>query len=132
MQKLVLNSILTILIFYAVFGMNICVNMNKDMGQMSHADYSISSTLPVCQMPLTAHLTKWRQALEATFSQIYAMSRILIAIGVSLAFSLMQYTLAPPLMLAFKRYKEKNPDTRLFNQLLLAISNGIVQPKLYA
>lgn len=129
MGKSPLLLVLFTFVFISLFGMNLTMNMSKD-GKMSNCPF-MSNSSSVCQMSASDHMQKWHQMFAATLTQTGSLLLLYVAFFISLAYSLTQFTLAPPLAQIFQRYKKEHPDIQTFNPLLLAFSDGILHPKIY-
>lgn len=128
MQRfVVLLSILTLL-FIGGFGMNLSMLMQDD-GKMSECPLMVNSS-SFCQMSVTEHISKWLQM----FLAIPFSGALFILLGLVFAVWYLSqrnyFSLSPPMRLKF--YKREHPDIKLFDNLLLAFSKGILHPKIYA
>lgn len=105
--------------------MNLSMSVNKD-GKMTNCPLTNEHS-SLCQMPATDHLSKWLQM----FTALPALSYFLISVAlivISFKFFLPEFALTPPAF-NFRRYKFNYPD-KLFDNLLLAFSDGILHPKI--
>ncbi len=130
MRQSLLLVLLTF-VFISLFGMNLTMTMHKD-GKMSNCPFMMNNSSSLCQMSVTEHMQKWQEMFAAIVSQASSFLLIYLVLFISFAYTLTQFTLAPPLTQIFQRYSKEHPDIRAFNPLLLAFSNGILHPKLYA
>lgn len=122
MKSLVLITFISFL-FISLFGLNLSMRMDKDM--MSTCPF-MNNNSSVCQMPATDHLSKWLQTFVAT-SQLPYFVIILTVFFVSFKFLFSQLTLAPP---SLRGYKRDYPESKLFNKLVLAFSDGLIHSKI--
>lgn len=123
----VLLSVLTLL-FIGVFGMNLSMSMQDD-SKMSGCPLMVNSS-SFCQMSVTEHISKWQQM----FLAIPFSGALFILLGLVFAVwylsQINYFSLSPPIRL--RLYKREHPDIKLFDNLLLAFSKGILHPKIYA
>ncbi|MBI2641727.1 hypothetical protein HYW87_04000 [Candidatus Roizmanbacteria bacterium] len=129
MRKLFITSVLLTFIFLALFGLNLSMQTMED-GRMSDCPFTASQS-SMCQMPAADHLSQWQQTFTATFQSAYYLVFLAAFIFV-FRFLISQFTLAPPKTFAFYSYKIQHPDSKLFNYLFQAFSDGILHPKLYS
>ena len=116
-------------VFASLFGMGISMEM-KD-GQMSSCPF-VASQASICQMSVTEHISQWQQAFLGipTKANLPAFALLLLAIFV-IPFAkpltkIKQNELAVQLISYFK-----TAATKIFDPLLLAFSDGILNPKIY-
>lgn len=128
MSKLLIKSALLTFIFVTLFGLNLSMQTHAD-GKMSNCPFMVGQS-SMCQMPAGDHILKWQQMFVAIpqFSYFLFLS---VVFFVSLTFLISQFTLASPNTLTLKAYKTNHPENKLFNNLLLAFSDGIIHPKIY-
>lgn len=126
MKQFTLLALFTF-IFITLFGLNLSMQMSED-GRMTVCPFTTGQS-SMCQMPAADHLSKWQQTFAATLQFAYYLFFLAIFVF-AFRFLIYQFTLAPPSTLAFYRYKINHPDTKSFNFLLQAFSDGIIQPKI--
>lgn len=127
MKKLLITTALITFLFVTLLGLNLSMQMGED-GKMSDCPFMMGQ-FSMCQMPAADHLSRWQQSFTAILQVAYYLFFLVVFIYV-FRFLIYQFTLAPPEDLAFYRYKINHPNTKLFNFLLRAFSDGIVQPKI--
>lgn len=116
------------LLFVIFFGLNLSMKTHED-GNMPKCPFMMGQS-SVCQMSTPEHILRWQQMFFALPQLAYFL--IVIAVFTFVfRFLIPQFTLAPPAFLNFRTYKLNHPDSKLFNYLLLAFSDGILHPKIY-
>lgn len=133
----ILQKSLGLLITTAFVAVFFCMStgdsLDKD-GQTSccMSTYAHSSTH---LMDLDEHIQHWKQIFTATQpslnNPLSLLSIILISLGFGtfiLKFTNFEITISP---FSAKLYKERNAIAKLFDPILRALSNGILNPKLY-
>lgn len=129
--NVVLAGVLVIFTFITTFGLGL--SMKHDMqGSMVNCPLMSGSTT-LCQMNPLEHITKWQQ-LFTTTRQTDAMVLIvaLFILGSTILLLKMHSQRSLLQIRLYTYHKRKNPQMQLFNHLLLAFSNGVLHPKLYA
>lgn len=127
MRKFLGFTTILFFLFVMLFGLNLSMKTLGD-GSMSDCPFAMGQS-SMCQMPASDHLSKWQQTFTATLQ--FAYYPFFLTVFVFIFRSLIyQFTLAPPRTVAFYRYRLNHPDTKLFNFLLQAFSDGIIQPKI--
>ncbi len=131
MKKLLVSIALLTFILVGLFGMNLSMGMDKN-GKMTNCPL-MSGPSSLCQMGVTEHISKWLQMFQAVpFSSVFTLFVLgLFFIAWSIS-SKTYFALAPPERYSSNLYQKEHPDSRLFNSLLLAFYNGIIQPTIYA
>lgn len=85
-----------------------------------------------CQMTIAQHINSWQGTFLAVV-QPGPMMFLFIAMLLTTAILASKYLAENQLILQlFRRYQKENSDFKLFDYLLVAMSRGILQPKLYA
>ncbi len=124
-KKISLLVILVLILFFS-FGM---ATMNIDnKGDMSNCPFMNSGA--ICQMSFSEHI--------ATFQSIFRAipSRIVLSLMLALAFLLVLCSkpisriYSPPIKLEY--FIKYDFQLSIYNKILLALSDGIIQPKIYA
>ncbi len=128
MRKILVISTFLIFVFIILFGLNLSMQIMED-GRMSNCPFTTGQS-SMCQMPSGDHISKWQQTFIAIFQSAYYLI-FLVPFIIVFRFLIYQFTLASPSTLAFHSYKIHHPDSKTFNYLLEAFSNGILHPKLY-
>jgi len=128
MQRfIILLSIATLLL---VGGLVLNFSMPMQDGKMANCPLMNNSS-SFCQMGVTEHIAKWQEMfLAIPFSGVLLTLLLGIVLAVWYLSQRTYFSLSPPLKLKF--YKKEHPDIKLFDNLLLAFSNGILHPKIYA
>ena len=127
--KITPTIILLSFIFVLMFGLNMTMHMNED-GSMSDCPFMGQASF--CQMSIFEHLTKFQAIFITTTphnNHIYLLTSILFTIAAIFIGQLIISNLSPPKQLLSYSHKLQGIN---FNGFLLAISDGIIQPKLYA
>jgi len=125
---IVLLSIVALLLIGG-FGLNLSMPMQDD-GEMVNCPLTNDSS-SFCQMGVTEHIAKWQQMFQAVhFSGAFFIFLLGFVLAVWYLSQRAYFSLSPPMKLRF--YKKEHPDIRLFDNLLLAFSGGILHPKIYA
>lgn len=116
-----------LLLVTATLGMKLIMTM--DEGDMAMAGCPFMETGALCQMTVSEHLRAWESLFVAVTHPELLLSLLLVfSISVFIAVTL---TGPPEFLTAIDRYRHR-PDLALFKPLLLALSDGIIQPKLYS
>lgn len=116
-----------LLLVTATLGMKMIMTM--DGGDTAMAGCPFMETGSLCQMTITEHLRVWESLFVAVTHPELLLSLLLI-FGV-VAFFAVTLTGPPQAVVAVDRYRHR-PDLALIKPLLLALSDGIIQPKLYS
>ena len=119
--------ILASFFFLLVLGLNMTMQMNDD-GSMSDCPFMEQASL--CQMSVFEHIAKFQSIFAAAVQNnlIAFLAAIIIAIF-SIIVGYLLFVPAPPKQLV---YASDQPQGITFNKILLALSDGIIQPKLFA
>lgn len=84
-----------------------------------------------CQMTIAQHVNHWQQMFIA-ISGLNILLLFLTLLPLGLALLAKQFMLDPPSLQIYKRYIKENFQFKLFDNLLLAFSKGILHPQIYA
>ena len=124
--------IIGVFLFAATFSLTFGMQTDE-RGNMSGCPF-MSEQASVCPMGVFEHIAKWQQLLTTTFSPSLSLV-FLILLLLSFAFfavfihalniSLLALALPPPIF-------KNRPETKLYNYLAIAFSQGILNPRLYA
>ncbi len=91
-----------------------------------------SNFLTPCHMGINQHIAKWQQIFQAL---PFTSASLLFLLGfffISTVFYIRTVSsLAPPMSSRLKSYQKEHPNIG-FDKLLLAFSDGILHPKIYA
>ena len=128
-SKNLILFVLTSFTFMSLFGIGIGMAMQD--GQMSSCPFMANQT-SICQMSVNEHIATWQQS----FLGVPAKSSVLILASLLLAFAVVPF--AKP----FSQVKQSKTAARflfylrsiankIFDPLLLAFSDGILNPKIY-
>ena len=117
-------------VFASLFGMGISMEM-KD-GQMSSCPF-VASQASICQMSVTEHISQWQQAFLGipTKTNLLALALLLLAVFVIPFAKPLTKIKQNELAIRLISYC-KTAATKIFDPLLLAFSDGILNPKIYA
>jgi hypothetical protein len=116
--------------FMSLFG--ISMGMEARDGQMSSCPF-MASEASLCQMSVTEHISQWQQAFLGIPSKTNFLALALIlaaAVLVTFAKSLFQPKKLTELAARLFAYRKKNL-VRVFDPLLIAFSDGILNPRIY-
>lgn len=105
--------------------------MNKKMATCP----AMATQSALCPMNITDYITAWQQLLAAIPVNEFSKLLILLAFGLAgVCLKLWQRIRASPDLLwrYCRRLERQHPQQRLYNYLLSAFSQGIIQPKIYA
>ena len=114
----------------SLFG--ISVGMEARNGQMSSCPF-MASEASVCQMSATAHISQWQQAFLGVPNKINFLALALIlaaAVLITFAKSLFKPKKLTDLAARLLAY-HKEHLVRVFDPLLIAFSDGILNPRIY-
>lgn len=119
------------LMFISTFGLALSMRTDK-MGNMTDCPLMRTSET-LCPMSPIEHIAQWQQLFTAI--QQNNSTVLLAAMLVAAAFFLpINRTAVCDSLITFlyRRHKRGSPATQLYNYLLVAFSDGILHPKLYA
>jgi hypothetical protein len=131
--KLSLNLIIFVLAsfaFVSLFGIG--MGMEVRDGQMSSCPLMASGT-SLCQMSVTEHISQWQQAFLGVPDKTNFLALALLlaaAVLITFAKSLFQPKKLTELAARLFTY-HKEHLVRIFDQLLIAFSDGILNPRIY-
>lgn len=90
----------------------------------------VGETAPLCRMSAAEHLVLWQQLFQAlpqaAFAFVMAFAVILLS-----ALALHYRDAVPALSGAYRRYTRDHPNLAAFDCFRLAVSDGILHPRLY-
>lgn len=117
-------------VFVSILGMSMSMKMTD--GQMSSCPFTIGQTA-MCQMGAIEHIAKWHQAFpgistKTNFLALIAGLLAIVIISLSRPFS--QFEKLTRLAARLFAY-HKAHFVKIFDPLLIAFSNGILNPKIY-
>ena len=109
---------------------SVSIDMN---GHMTNCPFMGDSS-SFCQMTLVEHLNRWQQSFMMTRekSSLLSLSFLLIALyifGFTVTIKTRENLKYQRLRKYYYRYK---PEIKLFDNLALAFSDGLIHPKIYA
>jgi len=119
-------------LFGAAFSMSFGMQLDRN-NNMSGCPFMLEKT-SVCSMGVAEHIAKWQQLFTAVFSKSDGLAFIILFLFAAVLFiifvrrsdvSLLARVLSPPI-------PKTEPEVKLFNQLVVAFSQGILNPRLYA
>ena len=125
-EKRVTLVLILAFIFSVSFGMA-TMDMDEN-GNMT--DCPFSDAVAICPMSFVEHITTFQSVFAAIPSKTILSIVISLASLIILYFKLDPRIYSPPVRLRSSVINSFDPP--ILNKLLLAISDGIVQPKLYA
>lgn len=115
-------------------GLSLSLGMQSDLhGTMPGCPF-MSAQPTVCQMGVLEHITKWQQLFTAVFPESdmrVSLVLLLLTIVILALFSRGSHrafaarALSPPM-------PKIAPEAKFFNHLIVAFSEGILHPKIYA
>ncbi|MDP3696893.1 MAG: hypothetical protein Q8R55_02565 [Candidatus Taylorbacteria bacterium] len=123
-KKTTLILILTLIIS---FGFGVATMRMDENGDMSHCP--LMNSAAICQMSFSEHIVIFQSIFMATPSRVVLSLILVLAFLLTLRSKPIPRIYSPPRLLLFLR---NNPEPFFANKLLLALSDGILQPKLYA
>ncbi|MDP3794860.1 MAG: hypothetical protein Q8R13_02955 [bacterium] len=132
-SKLSLNLIIFVLAsfaFMSLFGVN--MGMEARDGQMSFCPF-MANEVSICQMSVTEHISQWQRAFLGVPSKTNFLAFALIlaaAVLITFAKSLFQPKKLTELAARLFAY-HKEHLVRVFDPLLIAFSDGILNPRIY-
>lgn len=104
----------------------------ENNGVMSNCVFTVDRS-EGCQMTISQHIAEWQQifTLGSSSNQFLLLLTLLTA---GTAFILLKELFPKSSYLEnfYVRYKRENPDLKLFDYLLQAISRGILHSRIYA
>ena len=131
--KLSLNLIIFVLASFAFMNLiGMSMGMEAKDGQMSSCPF-MASAASICQMSITEHISQWQQAFLGVPSKINFLALALIlaaAVMITFAKSLFQPKKLTELAARLLAY-HKEHLVRVFDPLLIAFSDGILNPRIY-
>ncbi len=110
------------------FGLGLSMPTDKH-GMMSNCPF-MAKTSSLCDMNAADHIGKWQQLFTSLQISIFLLL-LIIASSLIYFFIKMQSDHQTSSSFWYRYYKDKNPELKLYNYLLLALSDGIIHPKLY-
>lgn len=126
-------SLTTLLTFIVVGAFGLSLSMQTDeMGNMSNCPL-MSSSASLCQIDVTQHISHWQQLFTATV-QSSTLLLLIAPLAACTAFALCRHyiNVDQPDVSCYRKRMRDNPQMKVLDHLLLSLSNGILQPKLYA
>jgi hypothetical protein len=115
--------------FASILGIGMSMEMKDD--QMSSCPFMISQAT-LCQMSVTEHIAKWQQSLLGipTKTNFLVLVVVLLAVVIISFIKLSQLKALKERAARLFAY-QKTYFLEIFDPLLLAFSNGIINPKIY-
>ena len=115
-------------IIFLVFGLSSTMHMNDD-GSMSDCPFMGQASL--CQMSVFEHIAKFQSIFTITVQKnLIAFLILILTLIFTTIVGYLLFTLAPPKQIVYTTRECHRGVT--FNKILLALSDGRLQPKLYA
>ncbi len=128
--QICLLTFMLIFIIISNLGLNLSMNMDKQ-GHVTHCPF-MNDTATVCPMTFTEHLLRWEEMFTATMqSKAFQSYMFILLVAVLYLVEQRSNTKQSDSDITYKYYKDRHKDTKLFNYLILAFSDGIIHPKLY-
>lgn len=126
-----LLSLLILLIIALVGALGMAAGMSHDQQAPMPNCAVMNRASAVCRIGSVAHVVEWQQLFLATLQS--GTSFLLgVLVGFAIVLLLRSHPLSALLAQAYKRYQHQHPNARVYDYLLLARSQGIIQPRLYA
>ncbi len=125
-QKFITLSILLSFVYILTFGVQMSMPTD-DMGKMSDCPFSDVEVL--CQMSVFEHLARFQQAFLGMPIKTIILSLLLVLFGLFLSDNQTRAAIQKSRLLSLKRLRNFHP---ILSDFTLALSDGIVQPKLFA
>jgi hypothetical protein len=122
--------VLALFVFVSLLGIG--MGMEVRDGQMSSCPL-MASGASLCQMSVTEHISKWQQAFLGVPSKTNFLAFALLlaaAVPITFAKSLFQHKKLTELAARLFTY-HKEHLVRIFDPLLIAFSDGILNPRIY-
>jgi heme/copper-type cytochrome/quinol oxidase subunit 4 len=121
-------TFLTLLPLALVLTFGVIMGMHTDsMGQMSDCPFAQGQA--ICQMGIFEHLNRFQRAFNSIPVKVLSTLSVLLFLAFSPSSDYQKGLLQKNKLLYLKRARG---HISIFNTFLLAISDGIVQPKLFA
>lgn len=121
--------VLASFVFMSLFGMGIGMEM-KD-GQMSSCPFTASQA-SICQMSVTEHISQWQHSFLGIPTKINLLILSLLLLSIIIVPFAKSFTKVKQIELAAQLiFYYKTAVTKILNQLLIAFSDGILNPKIY-
>lgn len=122
------TSLMLILLVNLSFGFGVDTMSMDDNGNMS--DCPFTDAVALCPMSFSEHIA----IFQSTFRAIPSKTLLFLVLA-SLLLLALHSKISPkdyPSYTRLKFFFKDKPELPIFNKLLLALSDGILQPKLYA
>lgn len=123
--------IIGVFVFSATFSMTL--GMQRDeRGNMSNCPFMYEQT-SVCSMGFVEHIAKWQQLFTVTFPESGEVAFVifLVITFVYLAVFARAPNISGLVLPLFPPVPKNKPEAKLFNYLVIAFSQGILNPKIY-
>ena len=121
--------VLASFVFMSLFSMGIGMKM-KD-GQMSSCPF-MASQASICQMSFTEHIGQWQHSFLGIPTKINLLILSLLLLSIIIVPFAKPFTKVKQTELAAQLiFYYKTAATKIFDPLLLAFSDGILNPKIY-
>ena len=129
-KLIVFSGIITFLVmsFWGLYSMPM-----DEHGKMADCPF-MNDSASLCQMSVTEHIARWQQL----FTAIPEKNLLFSALILLTALLMVLFSIVPKIRdkLLFQRFLHyfyrRKPEINLFNHLLLAFSQGILNPRIYA
>lgn len=136
-RTITIPQLLAIFVLAAVLfaaTLSIAVGMKTDAhGNMSDCPL-MSEKMSVCSMGVIEHIAKWQQLSIATFlkSDVVAFIILLLITFILIDVFARAPGISSPALVLHSPVTKNKPDIKLFNYLVIAFSQGILNPRIYA
>lgn len=117
-------------VFVSILGMG--MSMRTTDGQMSSCPFTAGQTA-MCQMGIMEHIARWHGAFTGipTQTKLAVLALALLAVAlIPFAKPFSELRNLPALTVRMRAY-QRTRFAKIFNPLLLAFSDGILNPKIY-
>lgn len=116
--------------YLGIFGLNLSMKMDNG-NHMSSCVFMLQDS-GQCQMSISDHIAKWQETFSATAASDLVLI-LFVLLSLAIIYSITRYyTVDPPKLYLYQRFKKENDMIKLFDYLLQAMSSGILQSKVYA
>ncbi len=120
-------TLILALVFVLSFSVGMMTMHTDDKGNMSDCPFLNSTS--ICQMSFSEHMATFQGMFRAVPVKATLLSILILALSSILYFkdTISIYSLS----VQVRSFVKNNPELLTTNKLLLALSDGIIQPKLY-
>ena len=134
--KIVFTMIIVSFSVFSLFGIVISVSEMKMNSDGTMNDCFLMTQTSMCTMSLSEHLNLWQSMFNTLMPTVSLMSILILALALVFKKILFNNNVSVHpekfLTLRYKLYLKQHPLISLFNHLKEALSNGILNPKIYS